>query len=171
MLLHARRVISFTLHAMQCNAAACNAWNLFHAACNAAAWASSWSKRVLPCGRQMECNWWKLFVVCGLSFTLHGWIPSSFFRVADRWDARLMTAVCWFVGSLSRLVILDTCSRIGFFSNLSDRLSMFCGEMFPTNYSCLYGHCQSRHMLLFFGSMVHVCILTRWVISLVTLDL
>jgi hypothetical protein len=96
---------------------------------------------------------------CGISFTLHGRVagPSGFFRVADRWDARLMTTVCWFVGSLSRLVILDTFPSIGFFANLSDKLSMFCGENVPTNYSCLYDRCLCRHLLAFWHFFLADC--------------
>jgi hypothetical protein len=105
-------------------------------------------------------------LMCGISFTLHGWRPSSFFRVADRWDARLMTAVCWFVGSLSRLVILDTCPRIDFFANLSIGYLCFVGRMFPLIiHDCMVVACLG--ILYYF----HVCIFTRCVTSLVTFDI
>jgi hypothetical protein len=98
--------------------------------------------------------------MCGISFTLHGWRPSSFFRVADRWDARLMTAVCWFVGSLSRLVILDTCPRIDFFANLSIGYLCFVGRMFPLIiHVCMVVACLGI-CYYFFGQIVHVCIFT-----------
>ena len=43
-------------------------WSGFDA-CNTAAWASNWSKQVLPCGRHMGCKFDDSCVmICGINF-------------------------------------------------------------------------------------------------------
>jgi hypothetical protein len=71
-------------------------------------------------GRHMGCKFndsWEL--LCGITFKAGCEAGPSGFYIRD---TRLMTAV------YSRLVILDTCHRVGFFANLSDRLYMFSWE-------------------------------------------
>jgi hypothetical protein len=119
---------------------------------------------------------WSGFAACNAAtWAMHGRVAglSDFYRVVDNWDAPLLTAVSCYMESASRPVILATCHCIGFFANLSVSLYLLLwGGCSPL--IILYGRNLSRHLLAFwlsFTQIVHVCILTCWVTSLVTFDL